>query len=197
MLDRKPIFDEVRHLLGRGFDPHEVTALDCAIDRALGMPAHAATGHRLGAAGKALIRKWEGCGKRRADGRFEAYPDPGSADGDPWTIGWGSTGPDIARGVIWTQAQCDARFDRDVAAYAEEVAGALGPAPTTQNQFDALVSFHYNTGAIGTATLTKLHRQGSFAEARGEFGRWIYNDRKPMRGLKARRAEEADLYGRA
>lgn len=194
MLDRKPIFDEVRHLLGRGFDHAEVGRLDDAIDRALGAAAPA--GRKLGPAGKALIHKWEGCAKHRADGRFEAYPDPGSADGEPWTIGWGSTGPDIAKGTIWTQDQCDARFDRDIRKYVNEVSKALGDAPTTPNQFDALVSFHYNTGAIATASLTGLHKQGRFAEAQEQFGKWIYNNHKPMNGLKARRAEEAELYGR-
>lgn len=194
MLDRQPVFDEVRRLLGRGFDHAEVERIDSALDRMLGL-APPRSEPALGAAGRALIRKWEGCARRRSDGRFAAYPDPGSADGRPWTIGWGSTGPDIVEGTIWTQAQCDARFDRDIVRYVAAVARALGDAPTTPNQFDALVSFHYNTGAIATATLTKLHRQGRFAEARAEFGKWIYNDQRPMPGLKARRAEEAELYG--
>jgi len=153
--------------------------------------------YMLGAAGAKLIKKWEGCAKLRSDGRFDAYPDPGSADGKPWTIGWGSTGPDIKRGVIWTQAQCDDRFDVDIVEYVDEVAAFLGDAPTTQNQFDALVSFHYNTGAIGSATLGKLHKAGRFEDAADQFGRWIYNDGKPMTGLRNRRADEAALYGSA
>lgn len=197
MLNRKPIFDEMRLLLGRGFDDAEVARIDTAIDRALGLSPASPGQWQLGDAGKALIRKWEGCARRRSDGRFEAYPDPGSADGKPWTIGWGSTGADIGKGTIWTQAECDTRFDRDILRYVEEVAETLGDAPTTQNQFDALVSFHYNTGAIATATLTKLHRQGRFAEALAQFGKWIYNNHKPMNGLKARRADEAALYAKA
>jgi Phage-related lysozyme (muraminidase) len=192
MLDRKPIFDEVRTLLGRGFVSAEVAQLDRAIDHALGLAPAKRT---LGPAGKALIQKWEGCARRRADGRFDAYPDPGSADGRPWTIGWGSTGPDIVRGTVWTQAECDARFDQDVKTYADEVAAAIADAPTTAGQFDALVSFHYNTGAVARATLTRLHVQGRHEEARAEFGRWIYNDGKVLPGLVRRRAEEAALYG--
>lgn len=152
------------------------------------------TARSLGDAGARLIKKWEGCAKKRTDGRFEAYPDPGSADGKPWTIGWGSTGPDINKGVIWTQAQCDARFDIEIVKYVREVAAFLGSAPTTQNQFDALVSFHYNTGAIASSQLGKLHKAGRFDDAADQFGRWIYNDGKPMTGLKNRRAEEAALY---
>lgn len=215
MLDRKPIFDEVRQLLGRGFRPAEVSRLDGAIDRAIDpaidraidpasgaetaapLPGGLLPGRMLGSAGSRLIRKWEGCARQRADGRFEAYPDPGSASGEPWTIGWGSTGPDIHAGTVWTQAQCDARFNRDVVRYVREVDAEIGDAPTTPEQFDALVSFHYNTGAIATATLTRLHKAGQFAGAQAEFARWIYNDHQPMNGLKARRAEEAALYGRA
>ena len=150
--------------------------------------------HRLGGPGLALIKKWEGCHKARPDGRFEAYPDPGSADGNPWTIGWGSTGPGIARGTVWTQAECDARFANDVQRYAREVTRAIGEAPTSADQFDALVSFHYNTGAIFRATLTRKHCAGDFAGAQAEFGRWIHNAGRIMRGLRNRRAEEARLY---
>lgn len=151
----------------------------------------------LGPAGKALVKKWEGCAKKRKDGTFEAYPDPGSVDGKPWTIGWGSTGADIKKGVVWTQAQCDVRFEVEIQKYVKEVAAFIGTAATTQSQFDALVSFHYNTGKIAASTLGKLHKQGKFAAAKAEFGKWIFNDGKPMNGLKNRRADEAALYGAA
>ncbi len=45
---RKPIFDEVRRLLGRGFTKSEVSRIDSAIDRALSIPSDRA-GDRLGA----------------------------------------------------------------------------------------------------------------------------------------------------
>jgi hypothetical protein len=84
----------------------------------------------------------------------------------------------------------------DIARYAAEVTAAIGAAPTTPHQFDALVSFHYNTGAIAKATLTRRHIAGDFAAACAEFGKWIHNDGKVLRGLVRRRAEEAELYGR-
>ena len=122
-MNREPIFDALRGLLGRGMTGREVETLDRAIDVALQEPSPDAP-RTLGEAGKALIRKWEGCARRRADGRIEAYPDPASADGTPWTIGWGATGPGIGPGTVWTQAQCDARFDTDIVRYAEAVARA-------------------------------------------------------------------------
>lgn len=148
----------------------------------------------IGPAGIALIKRFEGCARRRADGRFEAYPDPGTGS-DPWTIGWGATGKGIAPGVIWTQTECDARLERDLVRYARDVARTLGDCPTSQSQFDALVSFHYNTGAIAKATLTKLHKAGDFAAAAAEFGKWVHAGGKRLNGLVRRRAEEAALYG--
>ncbi len=194
----------MRTLLGRPFTQADVDKLDAAIELAEGslpggvsaeMPRVPAGSRTLGQAGVELIKSFEGCEKARADGRFDAYPDPGTG-GDPWTIGWGSTGPDVKRGVIWTQAQCDERFAADMQRYADQVSGAIGDAPTTQNQFDALVSFQYNTGAIASATLTKLHNQGKFAEAAKEFGKWVHAGRNVLPGLVRRRAAEAALYAK-
>jgi lysozyme len=142
-----------------------------------------------------LIQQFEGCAKRRPDGSFEAYPDPGSG-GDPWTIGWGSTGPDIKPGVVWTQAQCDARFAEHVAEFGTGVAAAIGDAATTQNQFDAMVSFAYNVGLgnFGSSTLLRKHKAGDYAGAAAEFAKWNKAAGKVLPGLVKRRAAEAALY---
>jgi GH24 family phage-related lysozyme (muramidase)/peptidoglycan hydrolase-like protein with peptidoglycan-binding domain len=154
----------------------------------------AANGRKLGAKGIELIKSFESCEERLADGRFKAYPDPGSRDGRPWTIGWGSTGPDVVPETVWTQEECDRRFEQDILSYVDEVAAAIGDSPTTQNQFDAMVSFHYNTGAIRQATLTRRHKARDYAGARQAFAWWNKNDGKVMRGLVRRRKAEADLY---
>lgn len=130
--------------------------------------------------------------------REDAYKDPGSANGLPITIGWGSTsdlsGRPIKLGDRWTREQADAKLAQDLAKFEGRV---RQHAPkTTQNQFDALVSFDYNTGAIHSATLTKKHNSGDYAGAKAEFARWNKNDGKVMNGLVRRRAAEADLYGR-
>ncbi len=156
------------------------------------------TGPRtLGAAGVALIQHFEGCSRRRASGDLQAYPDPGTG-GAPWTVGWGSTGPDIGRGTIWTQAQADARFARDTGAMAAKVATMIGAVPTTGNQFDALVAFAYNLGASALAgsTLIKLHRTGDHAGAQAEFAKWNHAEGKVLPGLTLRRAAEAALYAK-
>lgn len=203
-MNRKPIFDAVRQMLGRGFKAAEVDALDDAIDHAeASLPASSAppshpptapaTGGTVGTAGLALIKRFEGCARLRGDGMVEAYPDPGTG-GKPWTIGWGATGSGIGPGTVWTQEQCDERFKQDLRRYSAAVSNALGNAPTTQAQFDALVSFHYNTGAIASATLTKKHIAGDYAGAKREFARWVRAGGKVLPGLVKRRAAEAELY---
>ena len=196
-MNRKNVFDTVRHMLGRGFRRSEVEALDGAIDTALKTPPHTpsapAVSCNVSPAGIQLIKSFEGCARLRSDGLYEAYPDPGTG-GAPWTIGWGATGAGIGPATVWTKERCDARLEADIARHARDVALALGSCPTSQGQFDALVSFHYNTGAIHRATLTRLHRQGDFALAAGEFAKWKFAGGHVLKGLVRRRREEAKLY---
>ena len=151
------------------------------------------TPRTIGAPGMALIKRFEGCALLRSDGRYQAYPDPGTG-GDPWTIGWGATGKGIRRGLVWSREQCDLRLEADLTRFAREVDRALGSAPTSPAQFDALASFHYNTGAIARATLTRLHKTGKFDEAAAQFGKWVHAGGKRLTGLVRRRAAEAALY---
>lgn len=178
-----------------------------AVQQALGLTVDGWAGNRTVAAWRAslgpagailtpskaamdLMHQFEGC-------RLTAYPDPGSKDGHPWTIGWGSTGPGIAQGVVWTQQQADDRFAADVASFAAKVRDALGDVPTTQNQFDAMVSLAYNigAGAFASSTLLKKHKAGDYTGAQAQFARWSLNDGRPLAGLARRRAAEAALYG--
>lgn len=194
-MERKHIFDTVRVILGRGFEQHEVVALDAAIDSAItpDNPDPEGPPHSVSEFGMELIKRFEGCGRSRHDGMLEAYPDPGTG-GAPWTIGWGATGSDIGPHTCWTQAQCDERLEEDVGRHAKDVLRALEGVPTTQNEFDALVSFHYNTGAIHRATLTRKHKAGDHDGAAAEFARWNKAAGRVMAGLTRRRAAEAKLY---
>lgn len=143
----------------------------------------------------ALIREFEGYAKARPDGSAEAYPDPGSG-GDPWTIGFGSTGPDVRPGTVWTRAQAEARLEADVREFAGGVVRLIGSAPTTQNEFDACVSLAYNIGlgAFGKSTLLRKHKSGDKAGAAGEFLKWNRAAGRIMPGLSRRRAAESALY---
>jgi GH24 family phage-related lysozyme (muramidase) len=188
MSDRKPIFDAIKRAReGAAFTAEAVRQIDELLDL-LGVPRPDAR-RKIGPKGIALTKRWEGC-------ELTAYPDPGTG-GDPWTVGWGTTrinGKPVRRGMTITQAEADALLEQQLEGYAHEVAKAIGDAPTTQEQFDALVSFHYNTGAIGRATLTKLHKAGDYAGAANEFGKWLKAGGRTMAGLVNRRADEAALY---
>lgn len=133
-----------------------------------------------------------------------AYPDPGSVDGKPWTIGWGDTGPDVKEGLVITQDEADARFARRLAREFEPGVMSLVKVPMTQGQFDALVCFAYNVGldqdedtkaeGLGDSTLLRKVNAGDFAGAALEFAKWNKNDGRVMLGLIRRRAAEAALF---
>lgn len=141
-----------------------------------------------------LVKSFESCARKRADGKFEAYPDPATGN-SPWTIGWGSTGIDVKPGTVWTQAQCDARFVSDLARFAAEVRQVLAGVATSQGQFDALVSFAYNAKGWRNSTLIRLHKAGKIERAQLEFERWVFANGKRLKGLVRRRAAEAAVYG--
>lgn len=150
----------------------------------------------IGPKGLQIIKDSESC-------KLRAYPDP-KTGGAPWTIGWGHTGPDVRPGLVWTQAQADAALVRDLAGIVRDVNILVAGVPTTQNQFDALVSFAFNAGpdmdhdgkaeGLGDSTLLKRHRQGRYAEAAAEFGKWINEGSNVERGLRIRRSKEKALY---
>lgn len=143
---------------------------------------------KLSPQGITLIHYFETC-------RLEAYPDPGSADGKPWTIGWGHTGPEVKRGLKWTQQQADEAFKMDIEKFESGVL-KLVKVVVNQSQFDALVSFAYNVGigSFASSTLLIKLNRSDFLSAASEFLRWNKNDGKVMLGLSRRRAAEQALF---
>ena len=97
---------------------------------------------------------------------------------------------------MWDQAQCDARLAADAGRFAAQVERLIGGAATSDNQFDALVSFAYNLGATSLhgSTLLKEHLAGNYAGAQAQFARWDRAGGRVMAGLARRRAAEAALY---
>ncbi len=186
-MTRKDLFDAIRPFApAKSFSQAHVASIDALAD-SFGLPRD--TGGLTASQGAInLIKRFEGC-------KLTAYPDPGTG-GDPWTIGWGSTGPDIKKGTVWTQEQADSRLKSDVSNFAQGVAALVAGSPTSQWQFDAMVSLAYNIGlgAFGKSTLLKLHKDGNYAAASNEFGKWVNAGGKKMQGLVNRRAVEAKVY---
>lgn len=135
------------------------------------------------------IKRFEGL-------RLTAYPDPGSRDGTPWTIGYGST-TGVRKGMTITQAEADRRLVADLAT-AEAAVDRLVKVPLTDNQFGALVSFTFNVGvgAFECSTLLKKLNAQQYDAVPAELARWNKNDGKVMQGLTNRRAAEAGLWAK-
>ncbi len=135
-------------------------------------------------AGLELIKKYEGL-------RLEAYKCPAGI----WTIGYGSTGPDIVEGLKITKNQAEERL-KNYLVNLERNINKLG-LPINQNQFDALVSFGYNVGFgnLRISTLLKKVKEKAPAEEITEqFIRWNKAAGRELLGLTKRRKEEAALF---
>lgn len=139
-----------------------------------------------------VIHSFEAC-------KLRAYKDPGSKDGLPITVGWGSTmhkdGTKIKLGENITQAYANELFVWEIERKSN-VLTALN-LNINQHQYDALCSFIYNlgVGAFSNSTLLKKIKINPNDQAiRAEFMRWVKNDGKILKGLQRRRAAEADLY---
>ena len=120
---------------------------------------------------------------------------------DVWTFGIGHTAaagpPDPARMTRGMPADLDAvireafqLFRTDLATYEAEVLRAV-KVPLEPHEFDALVSFHYNTGGIAKAALTRHLNAGNRAAAASAFMGWL----KPA-AIRSRREAERDLFAR-
>lgn len=127
--------------------------------------------------------------------RLKAYPDPGSKDGKPYTVGWGSTGPDIGLGTVWTKEKADSRFASDLSKF-EQAVSILIKVPLKQHQFDALVSFTYNLGigSLKSSTLLKMLNSADYDGAGKQLLRWTKNDGVEMAGLVRRRKAELKMF---
>ena len=142
---------------------------------------------RTSDAGLDLIKHHEGV-------ETEAYPDPGSDDGRPWTIGVGHT-KGVKKGDTCTVAQAMAWLREDIQD-AEAAVLRLVKVPLTQAQFDSLVSFVFNvgSGALEKSTLLRMLNSGDYFGAAVQFERWNKNDGRVMAGLTRRRKEERNLF---
>ena len=143
----------------------------------------------------ALIRPFEGYHRRLPDGGCAAYPDPATKS-DPWTIGYGSTGPDIKPDTRWTHEQALAALRSETT---QKALGVLKLSPTLATEPDrriaALTSFAYNCG-LGNYRISTLRRrvnQRDWPEAAKEILKWDKAAGKRLPGLTRRRAAEAAL----
>lgn len=108
----------------------------------------------------------------REAARNRAYQDSKGI----WTIGVGHTGPEVVPGLVWTNDQIDAAFEKDLKRF-EDAVNSLVKVPLKQYEFDALVSFAFNVGegkaGFGGSTLVRLLNNGTDRSVVAEqFNRW-------------------------
>lgn len=141
---------------------------------------------KLSTRGIDLIKRFEGYSSK-------AYPDPATG-GAPWTIGYGTTNG-VKPGMVITAEKAEKMLRDDVAKF-ESGVSSLVTAPTTQGQFDAMVSLAYNIGLgnFGKSTLLKKHNARCYTCAADQFRVWNRANGKVMNGLTKRRAAEREVY---
>lgn len=155
---------------------------------------------KCGKRGLDLVKKWEGCERKLPNGKFIAYLDtnvrpvfrsPGYKG--LWTIGYGSTGPNVTEGTIWTQAKCDSELLKEINKFADALNKYL-KVKVNQNQFDALCSAAYNLGINGMHTVLDAINDGNNELA---MQRLLIHNRaggRVLKGLTRRRLEEKELF---
>ena len=183
-MTRSALFEAIRPFApDNRFSFEHVAAIDALAD-GLGL-ARAVNGLTPSARCADFIKGFESC-------RLTAYMP---TKNDVPTIGWGTT-KGVKMGMTWTQEQADAAFAAELAEFGARVASHLGSAPTTQAQYDAMVSLAYNIGVdgFGDSTLLRMHKAGDHAGAAAQFGRWNKQAGVVLNGLTRRRAAEAAMY---
>jgi lysozyme len=148
------------------------------------------------AAALKIIEDSEGC-------VLKAYKDQVGV----WTIGWGHTGPEVVEGLVWTQAQADEQFLKDVA-IREQAVRAMVPnsvsnphyygvrRAVSENEVGALTSLVFNVGAkaVYHSELLALFHAGDTFGAAKLFLRWDHAGGEKSAGLLLRRFKEGALF---
>jgi lysozyme len=132
-----------------------------------------------------LIKRFESC-------RLVAYQDIVGV----WTIGYGST-KGVYEGMRITQQQAeDVLAQRLANEFEPGVMKAINGAPTTQNQFDAMVSLAWNigVGAFHNSHVAIDHWNGNYEAAANAFALWNKAGGRVVEPLVKRRAAEASVY---
>lgn len=136
--------------------------------------------------GRRFIEQWEGL-------FLHTYNDGVGVA----TIGYGHTSaagpPQVHYGMVITQSEADEILAADLASVEADV-NRLVKVQLNQNQFDALVSFHFNTGALARANVLRAVNSKLFNEVPSDLNMWTHGGGHVMLGLVRRRASEGKLF---
>ena len=142
-----------------------------------------------------LIKPFEGYHKALPNGDCRAYPDPGTGR-EPWTIGWGTTGPHVQKDTVWTVARAESELNKDLQKFVS-LAVSHSPVLVTEppKRLAAISSFCYNCG-VGNyriSTLKKRVNSRDWVGAGEEILKWNKAAGRVMKGLTRRRLSEGAL----
>ncbi len=129
-----------------------------------------------------LVKSFEGL-------RLKSYLCPAGI----WTIGYGSTGPGIVPGLVWSKQQCESRMAVDANKFlnaTKNLCPGLTGAP-----LGAVADFAYNLGAtrLAGSTLRRKLNKGNYYAAAAELKKWVNGGGKKLPGLVLRRDAEGKL----
>lgn len=145
-------------------------------------------------AGRKLIEDNEGC-------ELTAYRDMVGV----LTIGYGHI-EGVYEGQTISQAEADQMLTDDLnGKYGPAVLEEIGDAPTTQGQFDSMVSLAYNVGTgrvvhgqgedgFDGSSVARFHKAGDYAAAADAFLLWDHAGGRVVQALLHRREEERAIY---
>lgn len=110
------------------------------------------------------------------------------------TVCWGTTGPGVIEGKVYTKEECDAFLQRDLKAIERQILPMIKPALPEPTKA-ALYSFTYNVGvgAFSRSTLLKMLNAGDMAGACDQLKRWVYAGGRKWKGLITRRDIETEV----
>ena len=136
--------------------------------------------------GRAFIEAWEGAA-------LKAYDDGTGV----WTIGYGHTTaaglPRVYEGMTITVAEADSILSADLASVEADVNHHV-TATINQNEFDALISFDFNTGGLDRSSLLRDINLGHMDRVKYDLSLWDMGGGKVMPGLAKRRSAEYILF---
>lgn len=141
----------------------------------------------------ALIKPFEGCARFISKEEVKAYPDPGTK-GHPWTIGYGSTGPEINSGTVWSIQRCEQELNHHIDYFMSGLF-RMSPSLKTENpkRIAGVLSWVYNCG-LGNyriSTFKKRIDSKDWAGAAKECLKWNKAAGRVLPGLTKRRTAEA------
>lgn len=147
---------------------------------------------KISATGLAIVKAFESCLRPIGGGKYKAYVDPVGV----LTIGYGHTNhhlPKFDSSTIWTFEQCESVLADDMNIFEKHVAN-LAKVELKQHEFDALVSWSFNTGGPATATLWRRLNAGDKKAVPAELMKWNKGGGRELPGLTRRRRSESLLF---